>query len=173
MYVVGSNTDRVYSYTLSTPWNIGTATYDNVSFDVSSQESNPAGIFFKPDGTKMYVIGSTIDRVHSYTLTTPWNLGTASYDNVFFSVVSQDGSPQGIFFRPDGKKMYVVGNSNNSVYSYTLSTPWNLSTTIYDNVSFNVSFQDGTPTGIFFRPDGTKMYVIGDSTDRVYSYTLI
>jgi DNA-binding beta-propeller fold protein YncE len=90
-----------------------------------------------------------------------------------FSVSSQDSAPRDIFFKPDGTKMYVVGSTNDRVYSYTLSTPWNIGTATYDNVSFFVGSQDGTPTGIFFRPDGTKMYMVGAGTDRVYSYTLI
>jgi DNA-binding beta-propeller fold protein YncE len=172
MYMIGSNGDRVYSYTLSTPWDIITATYDNVSFSVGSQENSPTGIFFRPDGTKMYVIGVNTDRVYSYTLSTPWNIGTATYDNVNFSVGSQDGGPTGIFFRPDGTKMYMVGVNTNRVYSYTLSTPWNLNTATYDGVNFYVGSQDGTPEDIFFRPDGTKMYMLGANNDRIHSYTL-
>jgi DNA-binding beta-propeller fold protein YncE len=176
MYVAGYGGDKIYSYTLSTPWDIGTANYDNVSFSVSLQDGGPSGgpqgIFFRPDGTKMYMVGLGNRRVYSYTLSTPWNLNTASYDNVFLSV-SQDNGPTDIFFKPDGTKMYMVGIGSDRVYSYTLSTPWNITTATYDNVSFSVSSQDGTPTGIFFQPDGTKMYMVGSGTDRVYSYTLI
>jgi DNA-binding beta-propeller fold protein YncE len=39
------------------------------SFSVASQEINPQELFFKPDGTKLYVIGSTSDEVHQYNLT--------------------------------------------------------------------------------------------------------
>jgi DNA-binding beta-propeller fold protein YncE len=143
------------------------------SFSVSSQDGSSTGIFFRPDGTKMYVIGDNSNRVYSYTLSTPWNIGTANYDNVSFSVSSQDISLLDIFFKPDGMKMYIVGDYNNRVYSYTLSTPWNISTAIYDNVSFYIGFQDSAPTGIFFRPDGIRMYMVGNTNDRVYSYTLI
>jgi DNA-binding beta-propeller fold protein YncE len=107
------------------------------SFSVSSQESNyPADIFFRPDGTKMYMVGYLTAKVYSYTLSTPWNISTASYDNVFFSVNSQDTRPYGLFFKPDGTRMYVLGYSSKRVYSYTLSTPWNISTASYDNVFF-------------------------------------
>jgi DNA-binding beta-propeller fold protein YncE len=174
MYMLGAGTDRIYSYTLSTPWNLDTAIYDNVNFSVSSQDGYPAGIFFKPDGTKMYMIGQNNDRVYSYTLSTPWNISTATYDGVSssFYVGSEDGLPTGIFFKPDGKKMYMIGQNNDRVHSYTLSTPWNIGTAIYDNVSFFVGSQDGAPTGIFFKPDGTKMYMVGDNNNRVYSYDI-
>jgi len=69
MYMVELGNDKVHSYTLSTPWNIGTATHDNVSFDVSFQDVSSRDIFFSQDGTKMYVLEDTNDRVYSYTLT--------------------------------------------------------------------------------------------------------
>ena len=43
-------------------------------------------------------------------------LSTASYDNVSFSVASQDPDPDGFAFNADGTKMYMVGLSNNRVY---------------------------------------------------------
>jgi sugar lactone lactonase YvrE len=43
------------------------ASYHGVSFSVSSEESNPQGLFFKPDGTKMYVIGDYGDTIYQYS----------------------------------------------------------------------------------------------------------
>jgi DNA-binding beta-propeller fold protein YncE len=37
-----------------------------------------------------------------------------------FSV--QDTAPEGIFFKPDGLKMYIVGSGGDSVYEYDLGT---------------------------------------------------
>jgi len=173
MYMVGSSTDRVYQYTLSTAWDLSTASYDSVSFYVSSQDSAPYDIFFKPDGTKMYMVGSSTDRVYQYTLSTAWDLSTASYDSVSFSVSSQDGSPYGIFFKDDGTKMFILGSATDTVYQYSLSTPWDVSTASYDSVSFYVSSQDSSPFGIFFKDDGTKMFILGSAADTVYQYSLI
>ena len=172
MYMVGFTNDRVYQYTLSTPWDISSATYDTVSFLVSGQDTNPIDITFKPDGTKMYVLGNTNDRVYQYTLSTPWNLATATYDSVSFLVSGQDTNPYSITFKPDGTKMYVLGFTNDRVYQYTLSTPWDISSATYDTVSFLLSGQDTAPVGLAFKPDGTKMYMVGNTTDRVYQYTL-
>jgi len=171
MYVVGGASDSVHQYTLSTAWDVSTASYDSVSFDVSSQDSAPRGVAFKPDGTKMYMVGVSSDEVHQYTLSTTWDLDTASYDSVSFSVQSQEPFPSGVAFKPDGTKMYMVGYSNDSVHQYTLSTTWDVSTASYDSVSFDVSSQDSAPKTVAFKPDGTKMYVIGSSRS-VHQYTL-
>ena len=172
MYIVGDVGDDVNPYTLSTPWDVTTATYDGTSFSVNSQETAPSGLFFKPDGTKMYVLGDTGNDVNPYTLSTPWDVTTATFDGTSFSVNSQETSPMGLFFKPDGTKMYVAGDAGNDINPYTLSTPWDVTTATYDGTSFSVNSQETNPAGIFFKPDGTKMYVVGISGNEVDPYTL-
>ncbi len=172
MYIVGDTNDTVYQYSLSTPWNVSTATYDNVSKDVSSQEGFPYGVAFNSDGSKMYIVGSSSDTVFQYTLSTPWNVSTATYDNVSKDVSSQDSYPYAVAFNSDGSKMYIVGGSNKTVYQYTLSTPWNVSTATYDTVSKNVSSQDGSPRSVAFNSDGSKMYIVGGKNKTVFQYTV-
>ncbi len=171
MYIVGSGNKTVFQYTLSTPWNVSTATYDT-SKSVSSQESSPYGVAFNSDGSKMYIVGGGNDTVFQYTLSTPWNVSTATYDTVSKSVSSQEGTPRSVAFNSDGSKMYIVGYSNKTVYQYTLSTPWNVSTATYDTVSKNVSSQDINPFGVAFNSDGSKMYIVGSKNDTVYQYTV-
>ncbi len=68
MYMVGLTNDTVYEYSLSTAWQIDTASYASRSFSIASQEANPASIAFKPDGTAMYMVGSANDTVYEYSL---------------------------------------------------------------------------------------------------------
>jgi len=151
-------------------YDLANASYDSVSFSVAGQEGSPEGVFFKPDGTKMYVLGSAGDDVNEYNLSTAWDVSTATYVQNF-SVSAQETSPRGISFKPDGTKMYVTGNSNDNVVEYNLSTAWDVSTATFLQ-SFSVSAQDGVPIGLFFKPDGTKMYVIGFSGDNINEYAL-
>ena len=67
--------------------------------------------------------------------------------------------------------MYIVGNGSDTVYQYSLSTAFEVSTASYDSVSFSVSSQDTSPLGIVFNSDGTKMYIVGLSNDAVYQYS--
>ena len=73
-------------------YNLAGASYDSVSFSVASQELGPSGLFFKPDGTKMYVIGFTGDNVNEYDLSTAWDVSSAPYVQNF-SVSAQEASP--------------------------------------------------------------------------------
>jgi DNA-binding beta-propeller fold protein YncE len=164
MYVICQSSDSIHEYNLSTAWDISTAAFVQ-SFSVTAQDTDPTGLAFNSDGTKMFVVGNGSDSVHQYTLTTGFDVSTASYDSVSFSVAAQDASPTGLAFSSDGTKMYFVGRNSDRVYSYTLSSGYDISTAVYDSVSFSVAGQETFPTGLAFNSDGDKMYVVGISTD--------
>ena len=150
--------------------NISTAGYLRL-YDVGVEETSPQSVFFKPDGTKMYVLGGTGDDVNEYDLSIAWDIGSSSYLQNF-SVAAQDTSPVGLFFKPDGTKMYVLGDAGNAVSEYDLSTAWDISTASHLQ-DFSVGAQELNPTGLFFKPDGTKMYVVGRTQgDDVNEYAL-
>ena len=120
MYMVGSSTDQVYQYTLSTAWDISSAIYDTVSLDVSLQTGVPEDVFIGNSGSTLFVVGT--NSTFQYTLTTPWDLSTASYDSVSLSGTQTNG----LTFNPTGTKLTVAKNTG--IYHHTLSTGWDLST---------------------------------------------
>jgi sugar lactone lactonase YvrE len=126
---------------------------------------------FNTAGTKMYILGWANDTVFEYNLSTAFDISTASYSNNSFSVSSQDVSPRSIFFNPDGDKMFMAGQSSDTVYQYSLSTNDDVSSASYDNVSFDMSSQIVVPNGLFFKNDGSKMYVVDLSADTIYQYS--
>lgn len=172
MFIVGAATDSLYQYTLSTPWDLSTASYDSVSFSVTTEETGPSGIFFRPDGTRMFICGDGADSMFQYTLSTPWDLSTASYDTVSLDLSTEDTSPQGIFIRADGTRFFIAGNGTDSIYQYTMSTPWDLSTASYDTVFVDTSTEDIVPVAVVFQSDGTRMIILGSENDLMYQYTL-
>ena len=143
----------------SDPWSISAISYDSKSFLLSSQDSEPRQIFIKPDGTKLYLAGGTNTTIYQYSLSTAWDISTASYDSVSFGVSGQGASfLRGIDFKSDGTKMFVASGGNATVYQYSLSTAWDLSTASYDSVSFSTSSQVSSLQNVVFKTDGTKMY---------------
>ena len=143
----------------SEAYSVAGGSYDNVSFSVASEEASPSDISFKSDGTKMYVIGASGDDINQYTLSTAWDISTASFDSVTFSVASQEETPNALFIKPDGTTFWVAGNANDTVYQYSMSTAWDMSTASYDSVSFSVVTEGTYPVGIWFKTDGTEMYI--------------
>ncbi len=172
MYMVGLANPSIYQYTLSTAFDLSTASYDSVSFSIYNQDRVPTGIEFKPDGTKMYITGQYSGGIHQYSLSTAFDVSTASYDSVSITVSSQDSQNLGITFSTDGTKMYMAGVTNQRIYQYSLSTAFDLSTASYDSVSLTVSSQDSAPHDVAFNTAGTKMYMFGVTNDRLFQYTL-
>lgn len=169
MYVTGYTNDSVYEYDLSTALDVTTASFLQ-SFSVSAQESAPADLFFKPDGAKMYIVGIGGDEINEYDLSTAWDVSSSAFlQNT--KVNTEDDRPSGMFFKPDGTKVYVVGDTNKAIFEYDLSTAWD-SSTISLVQSFSVSAQATSPRTIFFKPDGTKMYLVGDDSGAIFEYDL-
>ena len=72
------------------------------SFSVNSQEREPRGLTFNNDGTKMFVTGWHGDDINEYTLSTAWDVSTASFvDN--FSTVSEDTDTRDVKFKYENK----------------------------------------------------------------------
>ncbi len=144
---------------------LGTAKYDSVS--ISTQDSNPHGIRFKIDGTKLYEIGSNGQNIYEYECSTAWEISSCSY--LFRTLSMQDFSPFGLAISTDGTKIYEVGANGDNIYQYSCTTPWLITSCSYDSVSINT--QDSLPTGIEFKHDGRKLYEIGYDADSIYQYS--
>jgi len=223
-----SGNGTTHQYSLSTAWDVSTASYDSVSLthegggrlSIQTIPFDATGVSFSADGSEMVVVGGGrsqilqgdfIDNeILTYTLSTPWDLSAVSLGNrqpispsqyvpllrdvavesggtfiaaftaVFdagdfnnsFDASGQTPDAQGLDFRSDGTRMFLADASNAALYQYTLSTPFDLATASYDGVSFDVSAEAGSPTGVHFRPDGTKMFVVDGDTDKIYQYSL-
>ena len=99
MFVVGIVGDSIYEYALSTPFNVTTAATTPIhTFNVSSQDDTPTGVAFSNDGAKMFVVGWTGGNIHEYTLSTPFNVTTATFVDSF-DVSEQRPDPL-LFFKP-------------------------------------------------------------------------
>ena len=126
MFVVGQINRHVYEYTLPTAFDVSTAVHV-YSFPVESDVRDPFDVEFSNDGTKMFVVDRNHNNVHQYTLSTAFDVSTATFTNVVFSVSGQDPSPRGMAFSNDGTKMFVVGSHSSNVNEYALSSVYPLS----------------------------------------------
>lgn len=170
MYTMGATGQCVDQWSLSTAWDVTSASWVR-QFDVNDRDTSPRGVYFKDDGTKMFIVGTTDSAVVEYALSTAWDISTASYTQEF-SVVSQDGSPHDLHFSDDGTILYIVGTTGDTIFQYTLTTGWDLSTASYANKSLNVNVHEANPQGMHVSPNGANLYVIGNNDDQVVQYDL-
>ena len=142
------------------------------SVDVSTEETNVRGFFFKPDGLKAYVCGLTNANIYQYILTTKWDVDTMSYDSKFFDVSPYDIEPMELFFSPDGSQAFMVGFDTSTIYRFELSTAWDISTASFSDNYLNVSAEDEGPAGMFITADGQELYVSGVNNNLIHKYIL-
>lgn len=169
MYIIGNTQDKVFQYSLSTAWDGTSTSYDSVSFSVSTQDTFPESLTFNNDGTRMFVIGRATKKVYQYDLSTAFDISTSVYNSVS-STVNQDQHPNDLAFNTEGTKMYMMGRGNSNIYQYVLTTGFDVSTMSYNSKSFSVVNQEGVPRGLTFSADGTKCYVTGLATSKVWQY---
>jgi DNA-binding beta-propeller fold protein YncE len=183
VFVLNSTTGAigVYQYDLSpsSPWDITTAVYNSVSKSITGV---PVGIKFSTDGLYMFISNDTGDTVVRYTLVTPWDLNTVSVnpDQTYTLTNATNGVstlriPRGIDFSPDGTRMYVTDDDQNSVYQFNLVTPWSVNTAVYsgNSIFFNASpVNESSPQHAVISSDGTRLIITGAASDRIWEYTL-
>ncbi len=161
--------DSVIQYSLSTPFDISTATL--TSSTRLTNIDKPHAIHFKPDGKVMYVVDNGSLTIEQYNLTTAWDSSTLVHDDNF--TISDENQLRSLAFKYDGTRMYVTGNETEVVQQFTLSTPWDVTSATKDSTeSPALTGKEAKPRSIQFNSDGTIFYIGGEGTDSIHKYTL-
>lgn len=152
-----SNSDNGYDNNVG-EWKITRYTYLYNGAPRASTDFYPTGIAWKPDGTRMYTIGSSTDAVTQYDLSTAWDITTAAEDTsgISYNFSSQDAYPYRVRFKPDGTRMFVGGLSSNTIHIYSLSTAWDTLSTVTYLGNIGITINDGQ--AFDFSPDGRFLY---------------
>ena len=133
-------------------------------FDGTTLRSNPQKLRFNADGSKVYM---PVDSyIVEYNLETPYSIGALEHvDSVNLS--TQATTIESFAFNDTGTKMYVLSDAS-TIYQYTLSPAYDVSTASYDTVSAIKT----NARSIEFNPTGTKLFYLNDVSDAIYSATL-
>jgi 6-phosphogluconolactonase (cycloisomerase 2 family) len=165
MYVSGETERTIYQYSLNESWNVNAATLI-ASFNVSAQDSSPQDVFIGSNGNFMYVVGAANDRIIMYSLASTWNVNTANYvSNI--SLSTEETSPTSVYFKDDGKIMYVTGTSSARIHQYTLSEAWNIQTYSYTTNTESFTSIESSPQSISISKRGDVVYFIGSTNDII------
>lgn len=169
---------NVIQYSLSTAWDLSTASYTRKVSTLlgSANESDPQGVSFSADGTNMYVNGGNLHTITRFTLSTAWDISTASYDSVGSSHNSSpanESSGLGMFMKPDGTRFYIVGNGNDKIFQWNATTAYDVSDIGGSSSSeVSISAQETLPMSMYISPDGNHMYVGGGTGNGIDQYSL-
>lgn len=157
----------IETYPLSIPYDVNTKGVLSDTFPVTD-DGFPVGIFFKDDGTKLFVVGNDTVTLYGYTLPIPWKPSSIVDPPVTLSLSATVGTVVQCTFSRDGDFVFIVDQIN--VYSYALPIPWDI--TSGNPISPPIFTPTGTASSIAFKREGDKMY-IGDSPgSNIKEYTL-
>jgi sugar lactone lactonase YvrE len=177
LYITGSISDKVHQYDLSIAYDLTTATFNqSITTRLTGfNESTPWSLHFKPDGTKMYIVGGSRDSVGELDLTTPWDISTATFSQSF-SFTSQSTAVDAFTMSADGTKMFHGDGYNSTLYRYSLSTAWDVSTGSYTGATDLESIPNAPSNintyGICFDTAGDRLYVT-NYADRLHQFSLV
>ena len=166
-------TTKLGSYTSSSEdYRVAALSYATASqVSTVSLGTTPRRFGFNPTGTRLYVNDTFADLLKQYTLSTAWDVTTASIDgNLDYNPPS--ASVNDFAFSNTGRKVFVV-NSVNAVYRYDVNPAYEIAgiTTSDQNATFTPG-SGGTFQYIAFNADGTRMFLKKNSTNVVSYYDL-
>lgn len=168
-WVNGITSDpRVYSYTMSTPWSLATATVDFGGGYLDLGTASSQGIWFDNSGTLMFIANLTSTRVDTYGLATPFDI--SSFTGLIRTYSTGSTTCRALAFNNDGTRMYT-GNGlfPAHVREHLLTTPFDTSTA---SVNYQLATGFDYVSGINFAKFGFKMYIVDYSSDRFREYNL-
>lgn len=165
LYETNNASGRIYRLDMSTPYDISSIS--------ASQNYNPSvtgitrGISVKPDGTAFFIVDSTsTDRIRRFDMSTAWDLTTSSFTSQYAGINTIDTNPFGLFIRDNGTDVYTTGETNDLIAQWELTTAWDI-TTLSHVRSFSVPGSDLNPYDVWFKPDGTRMFYLSNSSVKV------
>ncbi len=173
----GSSYDKAISLPLTTAYELSSFTDGTLRYTTNGGD-NPVEARFNPDGTKVYIADGSDDKIYQYSLAKPYALGrgstAATYDGVSASLTSADPILRGFDFGPDGKSIYTIGNSNDTIGHFTLSSPYDVTSTVTYSGSVDTTPYEGSPQCIRIvnTPNGYKLHFMGTSADKIMEMDL-
>lgn len=68
LWMVGDDTNSIYQYSLSVPWDLNFISYDSKSLYIGSQDTVPTCLFINSLCTNLYLLGRNGGRIYQYSL---------------------------------------------------------------------------------------------------------
>ena len=167
--LVAAAADFIQEFTVPTPYDT-TGAVAGATFNVSSLEPNPRGMYITLDGSRCFIGGTTNDRINQINFGTPWEVSTMSDSGISVVPVGLDGGIQGMTFRKDGLRCYIADNGDDFM-EYTLTTPFDLTT--FSVIAINtvdISLHSAKARDMVIKPDGKFIYILSDTEKTVGRY---
>jgi len=172
MLMTCTNNDTVYMLDLATAYDPSTASYNGTnSLLTTSQDTLPYESQMDSTGTKLYVMGNKGDDINQYSLSTAWDLTTATFvanKTIKGSGITAESSPNGFQMSDDGTRVFITGTGKDTIYALDLTTAWDITTMVPDATEWQGLDTYSGGGGMSVAPDGLTFWAQspGDSSFR-------
>jgi len=134
---------------------------------------------FAQRGAKAYIVESG-GNLKQYTLSTPYDFSTKTLDGTVAIDELSERYVRAFNISADGRYIYIAGSDRDGVSMFTLSTPFDVTstitrgvnTTVHTNIAASSQANENTMRGFTMKPDGTRIYAAGYGNDRAYQWSL-
>jgi len=111
--------DQVFEYSLSTAFDVSTATLVSDAHLTLENSTNADAFEFSSDGLYLYVADpADDDTLLQYAMSNAWDVSSASLTRTF-DISAQESATRGLAFGDSGNKFYLTGTSK-TVWQYNL-----------------------------------------------------
>ena len=163
------NRTEIWEYTLSTPWDISSASQSAFK-NLNTNLVRGHGVYFRSNGTRMYIDDRVVEVVFQYNLSTAWDISTANLDYAL-DISDQQEGVRGLQLNPSGNRLYLNDTVRQRVLEYHLPNQHDLRSGSFIG-SYTVRFQSDDPRNISFNSDFDEFYISDATDNRVYQYRI-
>lgn len=196
LFLIGAGADRIQRLDMTTPFDIETgsastsqsirlADLNSIAGTEFGSEGNTRGLFFRRDGLKFYIVGTSLDTVACFNLSIAWDLSsTITYDSK--ANTASFSGPTGaattlaagqIFFKPDGSRFYIAEIQADCIVEYSIPSgeEWSLTNASQVGNATSLGALSSNllnPQSIFIDPAGVKVFIHTSITGRLYELVM-
>jgi len=157
MYVVGDSDLEATVRQFNVSADLQSLVMDKYFNIPAGQGDGALGMYFRDNGTRVWLQDPSDDEFHQYTLSTPWDISTAT-SHSSASYGTSGGNHQGMWIAPSGTKLYQIDRNLKYILYDGIST-WNPFSPGSPFRFKDISADTSLPTGIAVKPDGTRAFV--------------
>ena len=130
----------------------------------------PVAVFWKPDGTKVFVLDSGSDELVELTASIPHDISTL-VKTFMYDISNFETNARAMDWSKDGKTVWILGTQSDTIHQLDLSVEWDLSTISNPSIDRKPSGLNVNPQALRFSNDGLTLFA-ADTSGELSAYSL-
>jgi len=171
LIVGGDERDRINLLTLSTPFDLSTVSSTGIYNATNPPVSSTKQIKLDDSGTRILIANGSNNQLYYCYLTTPFLPTTYVNPSISVSFAEVPNSLAGGLYSKSGSKLYVFRSNGAGIYQYTLTTPFDITTAVYDNVNISTYTVGQAIDDVIIDNINGNLYYLERGTKKLIQYS--